>query len=283
MKSKTSQKTYNLKPSVISDRDFTVGKYEKLCKAITGSKYSCITFADYQKLDPQKRKESYIIMRHDIDRTPQQALQIAQVEHQYGIKATYYFRAQKGTYVPDIMDKIVQYGHEIGFHYETIDKCRGNLEEAIKLFKKELADFRKRYDVQTVCAHGNPLTKNDNKDIWKIIKFEDCGLLGEAFLSLDFNNFAYFSDSGRTWIKSKSQKMPGKDDVTTAFDLIQPGNTDDVINIVQEGKLPNICILTHCERWSKDLVGYTRRYLLDMVFSWGKVVIYIFRWSSKNK
>lgn len=218
-----------------------------------------------------------ILLRHDIDRTPQRALDIAQVEHEYGIRATYYFRALKGIYLPEVMDRIALLGHEIGYHYETLDKCRGDRARAQELFQKELADFRRRYIIRTVCAHGNPLTRFDNKDIWKNLSLTGLGLDGEAFLSLDFNRLAYFSDSGRTWKNTKSQKMPGKESVRTAFDRIQARNTDDIIAIIKAGSLPGICILTHPERWNKTVLGFASRYLLDTAFSWGKVMIYLVR------
>jgi hypothetical protein len=218
-----------------------------------------------------------LIMRHDIDQNCQYALDLAKEEHRYSIKSTYYFRANAKTYVPGIIDQIASLGHEIGYHYETIDKCDGNIQKAKELFEKQLADFRIRYDVKTVCAHGNPLTKYDNKEIWNFTNLQNYGLIGEAFLCLDFNKFAYFSDSGRTWFNSKSQKMKGKDAVNTAFAHIKPKNTDDLISIIREGSLPNICILTHPERWSRDTIGFIRRYLIDFVFTSGKTVINVYR------
>jgi hypothetical protein len=267
----------NHSQGILSNFDFTVGKYEKLCKAISSSKYVSITLADYLGNKSDGNNTAYIIMRHDIDRNPERALDIAQVEHKYGIRATYYFRDQKSTYKPYIMDKIAAYGHEIGYHYETIDKSKGDLKLAEGLFVRELDHFRTRYDVKTVCAHGNPLTKFDNKDIWKIIKWLDYRLLGEAFLSLDYTRFAYFSDSGRTWLNSKSQKMPGKDSIMTSFGQYRPQKTEDVIAIIRSEKLPNICILTHPERWCNEIVGFSSRYLLDLSFRWGKSAIFAYR------
>jgi hypothetical protein len=201
--------------------DFTVDKYTELCRTIRNSKYSCLTLAEYLKVQPGAPGRSYLILRHDIDRSPLRALEVARVESQYNLKATYYFRVQKATYVPEIIDQIAGLGHEIGYHYETLDKCQGNYLSAQSLFSEELAFFRKRYDVKTVCAHGNPLTRYDNKTIWKNLRLSEFDLLGEAFLSLDFNRFAYFSDSGRTWLDDRSQKMPGKDQVETAFGNIK--------------------------------------------------------------
>ena len=256
--------------------DFSLNKYEILCESIISSKYIPVTFRMYLN-DISYNKKQVIIMRHDIDQNCKYALDVAKVEGKYGIKATYYFRTRRGTYVPNIIDEIASLGHEIGYHYETLDKGKGNIESASKLFVNELNEFRTRYDVQTVCAHGNPLTKFDNKDIWKSLKLSDFGLLGEAFLTLDYRQFAYFSDSGRTWIKNKSQKMSGKDDVVTAFDYIHAKSTNDIIQIIQKGEVPNICILTHPERWSKGVVSFTSRYFLDMAFSCGKVAIYVYR------
>lgn len=256
--------------------DFTLVKYAELCRTVAGSSYKAVTLADYLAM-PRQAKNRYLIMRHDVDRMPARALGTAEVEHRHNIRATYYFRQQKNVYVPEIMDRISEMGHEIGFHYETLDKSRGDKETARTLFAKELAGFRQKYDVRTVCAHGNPLTTNDNKDIWDGAEFAAQGLLGEAFLSLDFSQFAYFSDSGRTWLKTESQKMPGKDSVATAFDHIRTKDTDDVIRVIREGILPNICVLTHPERWSSDFLGYISRFFLDLAFSWGKVAIHAYR------
>jgi hypothetical protein len=262
---------------MFTDFDFTLNKFEKLCCVIAASKYATISIADYLQLDFTKKNKPFIILRHDIDRSPSRALEIAAVEHKHGIPATFYFRYLRGIYIREIINKIASFGHEIGYHYETIDKCKGNIESSIKLFEQELTDFRRTCELKTVCGHGNPLTKWDNKDIWKSLKLSDFELSGEAFFALDFNKFAYFSDSGRTWVKNKSQKMPGKDDVTTAFDNMQARNTDDLIKIIEEGTLPNICILTHPERWTSNGPDFVKRYLTDLVFSWGKVGIQLYR------
>ena len=48
--------------------DFTHAKYEELCKAMVD------------------------FIRHDIDRKPERALKMAEIEHDFGVKSTYYFR-----------------------------------------------------------------------------------------------------------------------------------------------------------------------------------------------
>jgi hypothetical protein len=88
-----------------SNLDFTLNKYEMLCEAVARSKYTTMTLADYLKLGHDKNSP-IIIMRHDIDRSPQRALDVAKVEHKYNIHASYYFRPQRGTYIPSIIDEV---------------------------------------------------------------------------------------------------------------------------------------------------------------------------------
>lgn len=37
--------------------------------------------------------EKVVILRHDVDRLPGNALKMARLEHEMGVQATYYFRA----------------------------------------------------------------------------------------------------------------------------------------------------------------------------------------------
>ena len=261
------------KMKLLNNRDFTLRKYEKLCEAIINSKYKAVTFRDF--FEQNDKNSNFIIMRHDIDENIRFALDIAKVEYELGIRASYYFRTRKKTYIPEIIDKIASYNHEIGYHYETLDKAKGNVELAIELFSKELAMFRQQYDVKTVCMHGNPLSKYDNKKIWGTCKLSDFDLLGEPYLSLNYNKFAYFSDSGRTWDEDENKI---KDKVnTTNSNIMQAKNTDELIEIIKEGELENICILTHPERWSKNISDYLMRYLIDLTYNIGKRVLVVVR------
>ncbi len=70
-------------------RDFTLSRYEALCKALISSNYSSITVQEYIQ---GQAVEPFIILRHDMDRRPKMALGMAQMEKDMGIKATYYLR-----------------------------------------------------------------------------------------------------------------------------------------------------------------------------------------------
>ncbi len=257
-----------MKTRMLNNRDFTLNKYKKLCEAISNSGYENITIAEYLKHKSVSNK--VILVRHDVDENARFALDMAEVESDYGIKATYYFRTRKRVFIPEIMDKIASYHHEIGYHYETLDKARGDIGSAIRLFSDELAAFRERYDVKTVCMHGNPLSKHDNRTIWKKCRLSDFGLLGEPYISLDYDRFAYFSDSGRTWDINKNKI---KDTIERSHPSDCVHNSDELINLIKRGNLRDICILAHPERWPKTDRDYCCRYFVDLMYNLGKWIL----------
>ena len=162
--------------------DFTLEKYRELCKAIVKN-YEPLTVVSYLEDKPSGKT---VIMRHDVDRKPENALKMAELESELGIKSTYYFRIKDGVFVPGIVKEIAEIGHEIGYHYEVLDKAKGDYNKAIKIFKEELKTFREICDVKTICMHGNPLSKWVNKDLWKRYDFKEFGIIGEPYLSIDY-------------------------------------------------------------------------------------------------
>ena len=98
--------------------DFTDAKYEELYSAIVQSGYAVVSVKDYLSLQP---REKVVILRHDVDRKPENALKMAEIERGFDLRATYYFRSTKDVFKACIM-------HEIGYHYEVLDKAQGNFD-----------------------------------------------------------------------------------------------------------------------------------------------------------
>lgn len=253
---------------IIGDVDFSLSRYEKLCKAIEASRYDNMTIREY--LEKYPGHYGVLLMRHDVDRDVRYALDIARIEHEHGIKATYYFRPIKTVFIPEAIERIASWGHEVGYHYDTLDKCGGDVDRAALLFHEELSEFRRYFDVKTVCMHGNPLTRYDNRDIWKKYRLTDFGLLGEPYLSLDYDRFKYYSDSGRNWNPGKNKV---KDTINSKKEFLAIRDSNGLIDILGTSYPSNLCILTHPERWNKKLSGYVRRYLVDHTINAGKAVI----------
>ena len=68
-----------------------------------------------------KQKQKTIILRHDVDLLPQNSLRFAQIQHELGIKGTYFFRIVPQSFHSQIIGQIANLGHEIGYHYEDVD------------------------------------------------------------------------------------------------------------------------------------------------------------------
>jgi hypothetical protein len=249
----------------IEKMDFTLSRYKDLCLALLDSGYTPLTVYSY--LEGQKKKNNkLVVLRHDIDRRPGNALRMAELEHELGIQSTYYFRVPY-TFKPEIIRKIHDFGHEVGYHYEVLSKANGDYEKAVELFEQELREFRKIVDVKTICMHGSPLSRYDNRDLWKRYDFKEFGIVGEAYLSL--KNVSYFSDTGRSWNwKNKLRDfMPDKNEE------IVVDTTDELVELVKENKIDKYYILVHPERWALNDAEWIFYYTMDFAFNVGKKVL----------
>lgn len=250
------------------NRDFTIHKFRKLCEVISGT-YTTVTMAEY--IDNQYQ-DHFVLMRHDVDRMPGNALQTAKIEHDLGIKATYYFRSIKSTFCPEIMKQIEDMDHEIGYHYEVLSEASGDPEKAIGLFQSYLDNFRKICNVRTICMHGRPLSKYDNRDLWKYYDFRNFEVIGEAYLSVD-KELNYFSDTGRSWGSKSNLRdfIPGK------TQHLYADTTDDLVKLIESEQINKFYILTHPERWSSCLAEWTLYYSMDLTVNFGKKVLRVIR------
>ena len=72
-------------------------------------------------------------------------------------------------------------------------------ELAIDDFRLNLEKFRKICAVKTICMHGSPLSKWDNRDLWKRYDYRDFGIIAEPYFDVDFDEVFYLTDTGRRW------------------------------------------------------------------------------------
>ena len=111
--------------------DFTLTKFRRLC-ACVAQHYHTLTLAEY--FQGKDLPTHFAMMRHDIDRKPENALFTARVEAEAGIRATYYFRRYGSAFRPEIMTDRKWKGHEAGI----ITRCggRGIIERLERCLKK---------------------------------------------------------------------------------------------------------------------------------------------------
>ena len=137
------------------NRDFTLKKYNELLDAFKKAGYNFQTLEDFIGSPLSK----VIIMRHDIDKMPLNALEFSKLEKSKDICATYYFRIVPRTFVPSIIREIAALGHNIGYHYEDVDLCKGDIDKAYISYKVNLEKLRKIAPIKTICMHGSPLSR----------------------------------------------------------------------------------------------------------------------------
>jgi len=235
--------------------DFTLSAYKALINSLKDNNYVFFTVRNYSSQESVTLKSNqFVIMRHDVDRMPQNALKMAKLEHDLGIKATYYFRTIPQTLKPDIIKEISDMGHEVGYHYENMAQCNGDFEMAIEDFRNNLDKLRKIAPVYTICMHGSPRSRWDAKDLWKKYDYHDFGIIAEPYIDLDFNEIFYLTDTGRRW---DGWKYSIRDKIEQQGNWIKQGltfhSTSEIIDAIKKNKFSQkLMITTHPQRWNDN-------------------------------
>lgn len=221
--------------------DFTLSKYKELLLALKG-------YGD-------------VMLRHDVDMKPQNSLRIAQIEKELGWKATYYFRAVPESWDDSIILEIASLGHEIGYHYESLTTCDGNIEAAYQDFCQNLEKLRLLVPVTSICMHGSPKSKWDSRDLWKYYDYHALGITFEPYFDVDFSKRFYLTDTGRRW---DGFKVSVRDKIPVYQDeWVKKGwlfhSTDGIIRAIESGCLPKcLMITTHPQRWTDNTASWLK-------------------------
>ena len=259
--------------------DFTLRIYRKLLTTLQHSGYRFVTFEQYcESLHEERKEEPLVILRHDVDLRAKNSLRTAQIEHELGIKASYYFRVVPQSNQPEIIRAITALGHEIGYHYEDMAIAQGDAEQAFAHFKKQLAYFRQFYPVRTICMHGAPTSKWDGRELWKHYDYRQEGIVGEPYCDVDFSQVFYLTDTGRCWDGYKvsvRDKIPQYQDQWTAQGWVY-STTQQLIRAIQKKQLPTrIMITTHPQRWTDNLLAWVKELVMQSVKNAIKRLLYV--------
>lgn len=288
-------------------RDFTLKTYRQLLETLLSKGYTFILFRDYQsdkllmvnvqssinensKIKIQNSK--IVILRHDVDRLPGNALATAKLENGLGIKGTYYFRIVPESFDEKIIKQIEEMGHEIGYHYEEMDiasrqlavgswQSRRNfsapttnnppptiIDLAYEMFKVNLEKMRSVAEIKTICMHGSPLSEFDNKEVWRRYGYRALGIVGEPYFDIDWNEFGYLTDTGRCW---NGSDVSVRDKVESKFKFNFRSTKDIIKNI---DRLPDhIMITIHPQRWTNNPILWLREMIYQNVKNTVKRII----------
>jgi hypothetical protein len=284
--------------------DFTPKTYQQLLVALAGQGYTFQPFAEFLENPALK----CIILRHDVEARYGNALHMAKIQHNAGIRGTYYFRFLPDHFDLDIIREIASLGHEIGYHYDDLSHCHGDFKAAYRRFEKNLATLREIGEVKTICMEGAPLSKWDNRDLWKSREagrrggwdvneihastlprlhahYSDYGIIGEPYFDIDFSKMLYLTDTGRRWDGEKfsvRDKVGGRRSAVGGHNLkfkiqnLKFHSTHDII--ASAHLLPDQIMFTfHPQRWTDEPLPWIREIVMQNIKNVVKKVV--IRWS----
>lgn len=93
------------------------------------------------KLAPRKR---IIFLRHDVDIDPNRVLKLAEMENEFGIRATYMFLVSSQLYsledsaVRSVLDRLISINHEIGLHFDLDTHQRDDVRPGVISFERDI-------------------------------------------------------------------------------------------------------------------------------------------------
>ena len=279
-----------------------LGQYNELLIVLQQNDFEFLRYQDFKNINDHQKS---VILRHDIDARKENSLQFAKIEQKMGLVGTYYFRISPESFDENVISEIAGMGHEIGYHYENLYTCNGNIDKAFDDFCKNLEIFRKIYPVKTICMHGSPFSKFDNREVWRKYDYHKLGIIGEPYFDLDFKQVMYLTDTGRRWdgenvaVRDKAQgselRAQGKNPFTDwkvkpynywndqqpATSNQQPAilpkfhTTFDIIRAAEEGKLPDKIMMTfHPQRWTNRPFPWVKELVWQNVKNVGKYFSY---------
>ena len=205
----------------------------------------CLALVRSASIDSERK----YYVKHDVECKPDHALRTAIIESELGISAVYFFQFDVFKNSVEIVRRIKELGHEIGYHYDVLDACRGDLLKADETFENHLRCFENHgFPIRYICPHGNPAIErsgwNSNKDFLRDqkIRLKYSSLVDYV---VDFKrhfskNTIYISDAGYCF--RKIVDIENNDKVKTKDLKI------DILKTIHETP-QDIIISTHPHRW----------------------------------
>ena len=93
---------------------------------------------------------------------------------------------------------------------------------------------------------GSSSSKYDNRLLWKNHSLSEFGLVGEPYLSVDFNKVYYMTDTGYAW---DGGKYAVRDIVESPFSL-KFHTTAQVVDCINEGNFPEKALILAHTLWT---------------------------------
>lgn len=178
--------------------DFTYSDYRRLLISLQEKAYLPIRFCDTEACSGR-----VAIIRHDVDVSPQKAVDIGRLERDEGIKSTFFVLLTSRYYNlasrenRKSIKELIRQGHEIGLHFDVTsydDNC--SIEDLCDAIKHERLLIESIFDIRVKSMSWHiPKKELIGKNIPEL---DEMGLLN-AYDPKYFNCYKYVSDSMMRW------------------------------------------------------------------------------------
>lgn len=171
------------------------GEYKSVLESFLQHEFKFVCVKDFGTSEIEGHNK-VLCLRHDIDSDTKIAWEMFQIEKELGIKSTYYFRLS--TMETALMDEIMTYGCEVGYHYEEIAsyakekglkdpvEVRRNMPVIRKQFAKNVKMFERKMGgkLESVASHGDFVNRKlgiPNKELVTERLLQALGVRWEAY------------------------------------------------------------------------------------------------------
>lgn len=200
--------------------EFTYTAYRELLDFLRQGGYAFTDYHDYQSYP------RCVILRHDIDNSLPQALRLAEIKAEEGVKSTWFVLLRTDFYNPAsaasqrILRRLGELGHEIGLHFDEMAYASESGIGSYASSSTEELIVREAGILADIC--GCPITTVSMHRPSKATLEADLQIPGmvNSYGQTFFHDFKYLSDSRRRW-------------------------REPVENIIRVGEYDRLHILTH--------------------------------------
>ncbi len=241
---------------------FTFGNWDKFCRRLAeGGMLS----APAREISRGSGK--YLVLKHDVETNVGRACRMAEIESKHGHRGSYYVQAYLMSSSENIkmLEAMRHSGHEISYHHDVMDSCKGNLAEALSEFEENRRTFEANgFIVQTVCQHGNPVIERvgytSNRDFFRSAPVQE-RYPGIADIMVDFQVkadtvYKYYSDAG--WGFKLIYDPINDDRVDSSGSNIGFGDLDELYREIERSTI-GCFISTHPHRWTSSAYSQAAR------------------------
>lgn len=199
---------------------FTYDGYQRLLDLLKEQGYCFCSYHDYSD------SPRCVILRHDIDQSLDKAITLAELEHEAGVRSTWFVLLGCDFYNPasktslEKIQHIAALGHEIGLHFDELAYS----DDFVPVKDRIL---REAHILEEIC--GLPITAVSMHRPSKATLEADLNIPGmiNSYGYTFFHDFKYLSDSRRRW-------------------------REPVEEIVSSGAYERLHILTHAIWYNKE-------------------------------